>query len=165
MEAAKLRMRCDILQSSTMRELDATDRKIIQLLQSDGRLPNAKLAAAVDLSPSACLRRLRMLERDRVIRGYAAIVEADEESATTVLVEIVLDRQTSELMTRFETAVRRVPEVRECYLMSGSSDYFLRVEVRDSSDYERIHSEHLSRLPGVARVRSSFAIRRVTRRR
>jgi DNA-binding Lrp family transcriptional regulator len=148
-----------------MRDLDATDRKIIQLLQSDGRLPNAKLAAAVDLSPSACLRRLRMLERDHVIRGYAAIVEADEESATTVLVEIELDRQTSELMTRFETAVRKVPEVRECYLMSGSIDYFLRVEVRDPSDYERIHSEHLSRLPGVARVRSSFAIRRVTRRR
>jgi DNA-binding Lrp family transcriptional regulator len=147
-----------------MRDLDATDRKILQLLQADGRLPNAKLAAAVDLSPSACLRRLRLLEHDRVIRGYTAVVEADEEPATTVLVEIVLDRQTSELMTRFETAVRKVPEVRECYLMSGNSDYFLRVEVRNNEDYERIHSEHLSRLPGVARVRSSFAIRRVTAR-
>lgn len=147
-----------------MRDLDATDRKIIQLLQADGRLPNAKLAAAVDLSPSACLRRLRNLEHDRVIRGYTAVVETDEEPATTVLVEIVLDRQTSELMTRFETAVRKVPEVRECYLMSGNSDYFLRVEVRNNEDYERIHSEHLSRLPGVARVRSSFAIRRVTAR-
>ncbi|HUQ06320.1 MAG TPA: Lrp/AsnC family transcriptional regulator [Kofleriaceae bacterium] len=148
-----------------MRDLDATDRKIIQLLLADGRLPNAKLAAAVDLSPSACLRRLRLLERDGAIRGYTAIVEGDEERLTTVLVEIVLDRQTSESMTRFETAVRKVPEVRECYLMSGNSDYFLRVEVREQSDYERIHSEHLSRLPGVARVRSSFAIRRVTRRR
>jgi DNA-binding Lrp family transcriptional regulator len=106
-----------------------------------------------------------MLEHDGVIRGYAAIVEADEERLTTVLVEIVLDRQTSESMTRFENAVRKVPEVRECYLMSGNSDYFLRVEVREQTDYERIHSEHLSRLPGVARVRSSFAIRRVTRRR
>lgn len=153
------------MQSSTMRDLDATDRRIIQLLQSDGRLPNAKLAAAVDLSPSACLRRLRMLERDGVIRGYAAIVEAEDERLTTVIVEIVLDRQTSESMTRFETAVRKVPEVRECYLMSGNSDYFLRVEVREQADYERIHSEHLSRLPGVSRVRSSFAIRRVTRRR
>ena len=154
------------MQSSTMRDLDATDRRIIQLLQTDGRLPNAKLAAAVDLSPSACLRRLRMLERDGVIRGYAAIVEAeDEQRLTTVIVEIVLERQTSESMTRFETAVRKVPEVRECYLMSGNSDYFLRVEVREQADYERIHSEHLSRLPGVSRVRSSFAIRRVTRRR
>jgi DNA-binding Lrp family transcriptional regulator len=148
-----------------MRSLDALDRRILQTLQTDGRLPNAKLAAAVGLSPSACLRRLRMLEHDGVIRGYAAIVEADEERLTTVLVEIVLDRQTSESMTRFENAVRKVPEVRECYLMSGNSDYFLRVEVREQTDYERIHSEHLSRLPGVARVRSSFAIRRVTRRR
>jgi DNA-binding Lrp family transcriptional regulator len=148
-----------------MRSLDAVDRRILQTLQTDGRLPNAKLAAAVGLSPSACLRRLRMLEHDGVIRGYAAIVEADEERLTTVLVEIVLDRQTSESMTRFENAVRKVPEVRECYLMSGNSDYFLRVEVREQTDYERIHSEHLSRLPGVARVRSSFAIRRVTRRR
>jgi DNA-binding Lrp family transcriptional regulator len=148
-----------------MRSLDALDRRILQTLQTDGRLPNAKLAAAVGLSPSACLRRLRMLEHDGVIRGYAAIVEADEERLTTVLVEIVLDRQTSESMTRFENAVRKVPDVRECYLMSGNSDYFLRVEVREQTDYERIHSEHLSRLPGVARVRSSFAIRRVTRRR
>ena len=153
------------MHESTMRELDATDRRIVQLLQADGRLPNAKLAAAVDLSPSACLRRLRLLEQGGVIRGYAAIVEADEERATTVLVEIVLERQTAESMTRFENAVRRVPEVRECYLMSGTSDYLLRVSARDAPDYERIHSEHLSRLPGVARVRSSFAIRTVTRRR
>jgi DNA-binding Lrp family transcriptional regulator len=148
-----------------MRDLDAIDRKIIQLLQADGRMANAKLATAVDLSPSACLRRLRLLEHTGVIRGYVAIVEADDERTTTVLVEIVLDRQTSESMTRFEAAVRKVAEVRECYLMSGTSDYFLRVEARDPADYERIHSEHLSRLPGVARVKSSFAIRRVTRRR
>jgi DNA-binding Lrp family transcriptional regulator len=149
-----------------MRALDPIDRRIVQLLQGDGRLPNAKLAAAVDLSPSACLRRLRLLEQDGVIRGYTAVVEADEpERATTVLVEIVLERQTAESMSRFENAVRRVPEVRVCYLMSGTSDYLLRVEVRAAPDYERIHSEQLSRLPGVARVRSSFAIRTVTRRR
>lgn len=149
-----------------MRPLDDIDQQIVRLLQQDGRLPNAKLAAAVNLSPSSCLRRLRMLERDGVIRGYTALVEADEpDRATTVLVEIVLERQTAESMTRFENAVRRCPEVRECYLMSGSSDYLLRVEARDTADYERIHTEQLSRLPGVARVRSSFAIRKVTRRR
>jgi DNA-binding Lrp family transcriptional regulator len=148
-----------------MRTLDPTDRKIVQLLQQDGRLPNAKLAAAVNLSPSSCLRRLRLLERDGVIRGYTALVEADDpDRATTVLVEIVLERQTAESMTRFESAVRRCPEVRECYLMSGPSDYLLRVEARDTADYERIHSEQLSRLPGVSRVKSSFAIRKVTRR-
>jgi DNA-binding Lrp family transcriptional regulator len=81
-----------------------------------------------------------------------------------VVVEIVLERQTAESMTRFENAVRRCPEVLECYLMSGTSDYLLRVEARDTADYERIHSEQLSRLPGVARVKSSFAIRKVKRR-
>jgi DNA-binding Lrp family transcriptional regulator len=147
-----------------MRPLDAIDRKIIQLLQQDGRLPNAKLAAAVELSPSSCLRRLRMLERDGVIRGYTALIAADEPDHATVVVEIVLERQTAESMTRFENAVRRCPEVYECYLMSGTSDYLLRVEARDTADYERIHSEQLSRLPGVARVKSSFAIRKVKRR-
>jgi DNA-binding Lrp family transcriptional regulator len=147
-----------------MRTLDAIDRQIVHLLQQDGRLPNAKLAAAVKLSPSSCLRRLRLLERDGVIRGYTALVEADEPERATVLVEIVLERQTAESMTRFENAVRRCPEVRECYLMSGPSDYLLRVEARDTAEYERIHSEQLSRLPGVSRVKSSFAIRRVKRR-
>jgi DNA-binding Lrp family transcriptional regulator len=147
-----------------MRPLDAIDRKIVQLLQQDGRLPNAKLAAAVGLSPSSCLRRLRMLERDGVIRGYTALIAADEPDHATVVVEIVLERQTAESMTRFENAVRRCPEVLECYLMSGTSDYLLRVEARDTADYERIHSEQLSRLPGVARVKSSFAIRKVKRR-
>jgi DNA-binding Lrp family transcriptional regulator len=148
-----------------MRQLDAIDRQIVQLLQQDGRLSNAKLAAAVKLSPSSCLRRLRLLERDGIIRGYTALVEADDpERATTVVVEIVLERQTAESMTRFENAVRRCPEVRECYLMSGTADYLLRVEARDTADYERIHSEQLSRLPGVSRVKSSFAIRKVTRR-
>src|SRR5690349_18891694 len=98
-----------------MRTLDPIDRRIVQLLQEDGRMPNAKLAAAVDLSPSSCLRRLRLLEHDGVIRGYTALVEADEpERATTVMVEIVLERQTAESMTRFENAVRRCPEVKEC---------------------------------------------------
>ena len=147
-----------------MRAIDAVDRRIVQLLQEDGRLPNAKLAAAVKLSPSSCLRRLRRLEREGVIRGYTALVEADEPDRATVLVEIVLERQTAESMTRFENAVRRCPEIRECYLMSGPCDYLLRVEARDTADYERIHSEQLSRLPGVSRVQSSFAIRRIKRR-
>jgi DNA-binding Lrp family transcriptional regulator len=149
-----------------MRDLDAIDRHLLDLLQQDGRTPNAKLAAAVGLSPSSCLRRLRLLERDGVIRGYTALVDVDEpERATTVLVEVELERQTAETMTRFENAVRRLPEIRECYLMSGTSDYLLRVVARDAADYERIHSEHLSRHPGVSRVRSSFAIRTVARRR
>jgi len=147
-----------------LRDLDTIDHRIVRLLQDDGRMSNTDLAAAVGLSPSACLRRLRLLEQDGVIRGYTAIVESDElERPTTVMVEIVLDRQTADYMNRFEAAVRKCPEVRECYLMSGTSDYLLRVDARDAADYERIHREQLSRMPGVSRVKSSFTIRCVTR--
>ena len=146
-----------------MRTLDPIDRHILRLLEADGRMSNAALAAKIGLSPSACLRRLHQLEHERVITGYAAIIARDEaEPTTTVMVEIVLERQTAEHMTRFENAVRRVPEVRECYLMSGAFDYLLRIEARDPSDYERIHRQ-LARLPAVERIKSSFTIRTITR--
>lgn len=147
-----------------MHSLDQLDRKIIRLLRKDGRMSNAKLAAEVGLSPSACLRRLHMLEHSGVIRGYTAIVEdADEDRAVIVIVQITLERQTEEFMRRFETAVRRCPEVRECYMLSGTSDYLLRVVAHDSADYDRIYKDVLSRLPGVLRIQSSFAIRSVVR--
>lgn len=127
-------------------------------------MSNAKLAAEVGLSPSACLRRLHMLEHSGVIRGYTAIVETvDEEKSVVVIVQITLERQTDEYFRRFDAAVRRCPEVRECYLLSGSSDYFLRVVAQDGADYERIFQDSLSRLPGVVRIQSSFTIRSVIR--
>lgn len=142
--------------------LDDADQRILKALRQDGRMTNAALAEAVGLSPSACLRRLRLLESRGVIRGYTALIEEPTQGDTvTVIVQITLDRQTEEHLSRFETAVRRLPEVRDCFLMTGMSDYLLRVEVRDAPDYERIHKEQLSRLPGVARIQSSFAIRRV----
>lgn len=142
--------------------LDDADQRIVKALRQDGRMTNAALAEAVGLSQSACLRRLRLLEGRGVIRGYTAIVEEPQPRDTvTVIVQITLDRQTEEHLSRFETAVRRLSEVRECFLMTGMSDYLLRVEVRDAADYERVHKEQLSRLPGVARIQSSFAIRRV----
>jgi DNA-binding Lrp family transcriptional regulator len=145
-----------------MPSLDDADLRILRALRQDGRITNAALADAVGLSQSACLRRLRLLERSGVIRGYTAIIEeAPQQDTVTVIVQITLDRQTEEHLSRFETAVRRLPEVRDCFLMTGLSDYLLRVEVRDAADYERIHKEQLSRLPGVARIQSSFAIRRV----
>ena len=147
-----------------MPSLDDADRRILRALRQDGRMTNAALAEAVGLSPSACLRRLRLLERSGVIRGYTAIIDEPETRETvTVIVQITLDRQTEEHLSRFEGAVRRLPEARECYLMTGMSDYLLRVEVRDASDYERVHKEQLSRLPGVARIQSAFAIRSVIR--
>lgn len=146
--------------------LDATDRAIIRLLRQDARMSNAALAAAVGLSPSACLRRLRLLERSGAIRGYTVVLDEPEPppgAGVTVIVQITLERQTDEHLKRFEDAVRRCPEVRECYLMTGLADYLLRVEARDAADYERIHKEQLSRMPGVARIQSSFAIRTVIR--
>lgn len=145
-----------------MRARDGIDDKIIRLLRADGRMSNAKLAEEVGLSPSACLRRLHLLEHSGVIRGYTAIIDQpDVEKPTVVIVQITLERQTEEYLRRFEQEVRKHPEVQECYLMTGMADYLLRVEARDSGDYERIHTELLSRLPGVARIQSNFAIRSV----
>ena len=146
--------------------LDPVDDRIVRLLRKDGRMSNARLAEAVGLSQSACLRRLRLLEKSGVIRGYTALIDlpADEEP-TVVIVQITLERQTEEVLNRFEMAVRRCPEVRECYLMTGLSDYLLRVETEDAAAYERVHKEVLSRMPGVARIQSSFAIRTAIRNR
>lgn len=141
---------------------DETDNRIIRLLRADGRMSNADLAAAVSLSPSACLRRVRLLERAGIIRGYTAIVAAPGPSERlVVLTQITLERQTEEFLNRFEAAVRRCAEITDCHLMTGMSDYFLKIEVKNAADYERLHKEVLSRLPGVARIQSSFAIRTV----
>nr|WP_305123461.1 Lrp/AsnC family transcriptional regulator [Roseomonas sp. GC11] len=140
------------------------DRKLLRLLRADGRMSNAALAAAIGLSPSACLRRLRLLEAGGIIRGYTAIIEDTAPQArTVVIVQITLEKQTEDALSRFEAAVRQCPEVCECYLMTGVADYQLRVEARDPADYERIHKEQLSRMPGVARIQSAFAIRTVVR--
>ena len=148
-----------------MTTLDPIDQKMLRLLQLDGRMSNAKLAAEVGLSPSACLRRLRALEASGIIRGYAAFIAGDDadEPAATFIVSIVLERQTAEFLDRFEAAVRKCPDVAECYLMTGGYDYLVRVEASDMADFERIHRDQLSSLPGVARIQSSYAIRRVSR--
>ena len=144
-----------------MSGLDAIDRNIIRLLRLNARISNAKLAEAVGLSPSACLRRVSLLEQSGVIRGYTALVGTGAEEGIAVIVQITLDRQTEEYLNRFEAAVRKYPEIRECFLMTGGSDYFLRVEVDGAANFERVHKEILSALPGVARIHSSFAIRNV----
>lgn len=144
--------------------LDATDRRIIRMLRADGRMSNADLAKAVGLSPSACLRRLRALEQDGTIRGYTALVDLPEEGQTTIiLVNISLERQTDDFMRRFEAAVRKTAEIKECYLMTGETDYSLKLEAQNLADYERLHNEVLARLPGVQRIQSSFAIRAIVR--
>lgn len=142
--------------------LDAADNRLIAALRADGRMPNAKLAELVGLSPSACLRRLRLLEAAGVIRGYTALIAEPEHKRRAIFfAEILLDRQTDDYFARFEAEIRRCPDVLECYLMTGDYDYMVRVEAADPADYERVHRDQLARLPGVARIRTSFAIRRV----
>ena len=145
-----------------MTALDAIDRNILKLLRIDARRSNAALAAEVGLSPSACLRRIRIMEQAGVIRGYTAIVDAGAADATiAVIINITLERQTEDYLDRFEAAVRRHPEIQECYLMTGGADYLLRVEVANAGAFERIHKEILSTMPGVLRIHSSFSIRNV----
>ena len=145
-----------------MKGLDAIDRNIVRLLRLNARITNAKLAQEVGLSPSACLRRIGLLEQSGVIRGYTALISSAEgESPIAVIINITLERQTEEHLNRFENAVRRHPEIQECYLMTGGSDYLLRVEVDSAGAFERIHKEILAKLPGVLRIHSSFSIRNI----
>jgi DNA-binding Lrp family transcriptional regulator len=152
----------EYMEQSSMQALDAIDRNILRLLRLDARMSNVKLAAEVGLSPSACLRRIKLMESAGVIRGYTALVDTANTGATiAVLINITLERQTEDHLDRFEAAVRRHPEIRECFLMTGGSDYFLRVEVENAGEFERIHKEILAKLPGVLRIHSSFSIRNV----
>ncbi|APG93563.1 Lrp/AsnC family transcriptional regulator [Sinorhizobium americanum] len=145
-----------------MTALDNIDRNILRLLRVDARTSNAKLASEVGLSPSACLRRIKIMEKAGVIRGYTALVDTVNADATiAVIINITLERQTEDYLDKFEAAVRKHPEIRECYLMTGGSDYMLRVEVASAGEFERIHKEILSTLPGVLRIHSSFSIRNV----
>lgn len=142
--------------------LDSVDVAILSELQVHGRLTNSELAERAGLSASACHRRVKALESAGVIDRYVAILsEKALGRGITVYVQVTLDNQKRETLVAFETAVEAVPEVMECYLMSGDADYLVRVLVRDANDYERVHREVLSGLPGVARLVSSFTIRRV----
>jgi DNA-binding Lrp family transcriptional regulator len=144
-------------------DLDRYDRAILKLLQQDARITNASLAEKVSLSESACLRRVRALEESGLVEGYTAVLNQQKAGyPVNVFVNITLDRQAQPGLEAFENAVRKLPEVMECYLMTGDFDYILRVVVADLADFERLH-QLLTRLPSVARVHSSFAVRTVTR--
>lgn len=145
--------------------LDRIDRSILHEIQLDAKLSNSALAARVGLSESACLRRVRNLETTGLVRGYVCLVDQSMAGyPDNVFVQITLDSQQRDDLAAFEAAIRELPEVMECYLMSGVSDYLVRVIVEDARDYERIHSQYLTQLPGVDRVHSSFALRTVIKR-
>ncbi|MEC7413834.1 MAG: Lrp/AsnC family transcriptional regulator [Pseudomonadota bacterium] len=145
--------------------LDRIDRSILRWLQQDGRLSNAALAGHVNLSESACLRRVKALEQSGYLCNYVGLVDqALAGYPDNVFVQITLHSQQQDDLAEFESEVAKLPEVMECHLMSGDADYLLRVIVADARDYERLHSQFLTRLPGVARVHSSFALRTVIKK-
>lgn len=146
----------------TNRSIDAVDHRILQALQEDGRLTATDLAERVGITTSPCLRRLRILEDAGIIRGYTALVDQTKIGLPiSVFISIKLERQSEEAMERFETAVRRCPEVLECYLMTGPRDYLLRVVAKDLNDYEDFVKGTLTRISGIANIESSFALGQV----
>ena len=144
--------------------LDRYDRGILRELQKDGRISNVERAQAVQLSESACLRRVRALAQDGYIDGYVAILDQKKLGRSgTVFVHIALRREEQSELAAFEQAVQRIPEIMECYLMTGEFDYILKLVVADMADFERLHNDALTRLPGVSRINSSIAIRAIRR--
>lgn len=136
-------------------ELDHIDRRLLAALQREGRLSNAELSEKVNLSPSACHRRVQRMERAGLISGYVALLDPRAVGAQTlVFVEITLSGQADEVLDAFEAAVARVPEVLECHLMAGTADYLLKVVAADTDDFARIHRRALATLPGVQTMQS-----------
>ncbi|MAB01852.1 MAG: AsnC family transcriptional regulator [Rhodobacteraceae bacterium] len=144
-------------------QLDSIDRKIIGVLQNDGRTSNADLAENINLSASACHRRVQRLHSTGIIKNYVALLNSRLVGLpTTVFVEITLSGQADEVLDAFERQVQLIPDVLECHLMSGSADYLLKVVAKDTDDFARIHRKYLARLPGVAQMHSSFSLRSVS---
>lgn len=143
-------------------KLDVIDRKILGALQDNGRLSNVELAERVGLSPSPCLRRVRMLEDAGMITRYVALLDQKAVGLpVSVFISIKLERQQEDDLDSFEAEVRKYPEVLECYLMTGTRDYLLRVATRDLAAYERFLKTKLTRVENVASIESSFALKQV----
>ena len=145
-----------------IRALDAIDRRILQCLQENARIPNVDLARRVGLSPSPCSRRVRELEEDGIIRRYATLIDPGAAGLpVSVFISVTLERQVEQDLEVFESAVTELPEVMECYLMTGDADYLLRVVVPDLVAFRQFLMDHLTRVPGVSNIRSSFALKQV----
>ncbi|MDO5757573.1 MAG: Lrp/AsnC family transcriptional regulator [Rhodobacterales bacterium] len=142
--------------------LDTIDRRLLDVLQKSGRISNSDLAEKVNLSASACHRRVQRLESEGYIAAYVALLDPRKmEVSTTVFVEITLSTQADEVLNAFEKAIARVPDVLECHLTAGTADYILKIVAENTDDFARIHRQYLTRLPGVAKMQSSFALRTV----
>jgi Lrp/AsnC family transcriptional regulator, leucine-responsive regulatory protein len=145
-----------------MPDLDATDLRIIEALQARASLSNVELARIVHLSPSPCLARVRALEAAGVIQRYVALVDPKALGLhLSVFISITLKQQTKEALELFEQRIGRHPEVMECYLMTGESDYLIRVVLPDIQALERFILDHLTPIPGIDKIRSSFTLKQV----
>jgi Lrp/AsnC family transcriptional regulator, leucine-responsive regulatory protein len=145
--------------------LDALDLKILDRLQHDGRMTNQQLSEDIGLSPSPCLRRVRLLEENGTIAGYVALIQPEALGlSVTAFVRIRLDQQDDRHLTQFETAIAAFPEVMECYLMTGEADYQLRIMVRSLGEFEDFLRQKLTKISGVSQLTSSFALRPVVYR-
>lgn len=143
--------------------LDRIDRKILKLLQSDGRLSNAELAARVNVSAATCHRRTQRLQDDGYISATRAQIAPEKvDRAALVMVGVVLDRSTPESFAEFETAIKKLPAVLDCHLVAGDFDYFLKIRVRDMVDFNKLHGDQLIALPGVRQTRTFFVMKEVT---
>ena len=147
---------------SNMINLDATDLRILRIIQKRGRISNSDLSMEINLSASACHRRVSRLESNKVIKNYVALLDPIKVNlSTTVFVEITLNGQADEVLNKFEKEVKKIPNVLECNLMAGSADYLLKVVATDTNDFAQLHRKILASLPGVAQIQSSFSLKNV----
>lgn len=145
--------------------MDNIDQRIIRELQANGRLSNVELAERVGLSPSPCLRRVRVLEEAGIIAGYSAVIDQEAYGLPiNVFASVRLEQQSTDALERFERAINQFDEVMDCYLMTGSRDYLLRVVSQSLKTYELFVREKLATIEGVSSIESSFALGRVKQR-
>lgn len=143
-------------------DIDRIDRRILRLLQEDGRLSNADLAKKVNVSPATCHRRTqRLFDNGFVTSVRAAVAPERVDRGTLVMVGVVLDRSTPESFATFETAIAKLPFVLDCHLVAGDFDYFLKIRVRDIAGFNRLHGDQLIALPGVRQTRTFFVMKEV----
>jgi Lrp/AsnC family transcriptional regulator, leucine-responsive regulatory protein len=143
-------------------DIDRIDRRILQLLQRDGRMTNADLAQAVNVSPATCHRRTQRLFDDGYIRSIRAEVAPEKvDRSALVIVGVVLDRSTPESFRVFEAAIKKLRFVLDCHLVAGDFDFFLKIRVRDISDFNKLHGDQLISLPGVRQTRTFFVMKEV----
>ena len=149
-------------ESSSASSLDRIDRRLLQRLQRDGRMTNADLAKAANISPATCHRRVQRLFDEGYIRSVRAEIAAGKVGrGALVIVGVVLDRSTPESFGAFEAAIKRLPAVLDCHLVAGDFDFFLKIRVRDIADFNRLHGEELIALPGVRQTRTFFVMKEV----